>query len=90
MDEFEKQERRIITIPGTKKTELDRPEFSLERDFDSLMNEFKPSFRDKKIYPYILPMSHRFVEAMRPELRPKKGNLKKVGRNDRTRVPWER
>ena len=61
---------------------LDRPEFSLERDLDSLMDEFKPSFRGKRIYPYILPMSHKFVEAMRSELDPKKGNGKKVGRND--------
>jgi hypothetical protein len=61
---------------------LDRPEFSLERDFDSLMDEFKPSFKGKRIYPYILPMSHKFVEALRSELDPKKGNGKKVGRND--------
>ena len=61
---------------------LDRPEFSLEKDFDSLMDEFKPSFKGKKIYPYILPMSHKLVEAMRSEPNPKKGNGKKVGRND--------
>ena len=34
---------------------LDRPEFCLGKDFDSLMDEFKPSFRGKRIYPYILP-----------------------------------
>ncbi len=61
---------------------LDRPEFGLEKDFDSLMDEFKPSFKGKRIYPDILPMSHKFVEAMRSELDPKKGNGKKVGRND--------
>jgi hypothetical protein len=61
---------------------LDRPEFDLEKDFDSLMDEFKPSFRGKRIYPYILPMSHKFVEAMRSEPDPKKGNEKEVGRND--------
>ncbi len=61
---------------------LNKPEFNLERDFDSLMDEFKPSFKGREIYPYILPMSHEFVEAMRPEPDPKKGNGKKVGRND--------
>lgn len=47
---------------------LDRHEFSLEKDFDSLMDEFKPSFRGKRIYPYVLPMSPKFVKAMKPEL----------------------
>jgi hypothetical protein len=61
---------------------LDRPEFSLEKDFDSLMDEFKPSFRGKRIYPYILPMSPKFVKAMRPELYQKKKDEPKVGRND--------
>ena len=61
---------------------LDRPEFSLEKDFDSLMDEFKPSFKGKRIYPDMLPMSHKFVEAMRSEPDPNKGNGKKVGRND--------
>jgi len=60
---------------------LNRPEFCLEKDFDSLMDEFKPSFKGKRIYPYILPMSHKFVEAMTSELDLKKGNRKKVGRN---------
>jgi hypothetical protein len=61
---------------------LDRPEFSLEKDFDPLMDEFKPSFRGKRIYPYILPMSPKYVKAMRPELDKKKENGQKVGRND--------
>ena len=61
---------------------LDRPELNLERDFDSLMDEFKPSFKDKKIYPYILPVSHKYANAIRPELDPKKGNGKEFGRND--------
>jgi len=61
---------------------LDRPEFCLEKDFDSLMDEFKPSFRGERIYPYILPMSHKFVKAIRPELDLKKEYGKKVGRND--------
>ncbi|MEW6375156.1 MAG: SEC-C metal-binding domain-containing protein [Thermodesulfobacteriota bacterium] len=61
---------------------LNRPEFSLERDFDSLMDEFKPSFKGKRIYPYILPMSPRYVKAIRPELYQKKENAQKVGRND--------
>jgi len=61
---------------------LDRPEFCLEKDFDSLMDEFKPSFRGKRIYPYILPMSPRFVKVMRPELDRTKEYGQKVGRND--------
>jgi len=61
---------------------LDRPEFSLEKDFDSLMDELKPSFRGKRIYPYILPMSPKFVKAMKPELYQKKKGEPKVGRND--------
>ena len=61
---------------------LDRPEFNLERDFGFLMDEFKPSFRGKRIYPYILPMSPKFVKAMRPELDQKKKDQPKVGRND--------
>jgi len=61
---------------------LDRPEFSLEKDFDSLMDEFKPSFRGKRIYPYILPMSPRFVKMMGPELDRTKEYGQKVGRND--------
>jgi len=61
---------------------LDRPEFSLEKDFGSLMDEFKPSFKGKRIYPYILPMSPRFVKVMRPELDRTKEYGQKVGRND--------
>jgi uncharacterized protein YchJ len=61
---------------------LDRPEFILEKEFDSLMDEFKPSFKGKRIYPYILPMSPRFVKAMRPELYQNKKDEPKVGRND--------
>jgi hypothetical protein len=60
---------------------LGRPEFSLEKDFDSLMDEFKPSFKGKRIYPYILPMSPKYVKVMRPELYQKKENEEKVGRN---------
>ena len=62
---------------------LDRPQFSLEKDFDSLMDEFKPSFKGKRVYPYILPMSTKFVEAMKPEIGKKKEDGQKVGRNDR-------
>jgi hypothetical protein len=47
---------------------LDRSEFSLEKDFDSLMDEFKPSFKGKRIYPCILPMSPKFVRTMEPKL----------------------
>jgi hypothetical protein len=60
---------------------LNRPEFNLEKDFDSLMDEFKPSFKGKKIYPYILPMSPKYVKVVRPELYQKKGYEEKVGRN---------
>jgi hypothetical protein len=62
---------------------LNRPEFSLEKDFDPLMDEFKPSFKGKRIYPYILPMSPKYVKAMKPELDRKKQDGQKVGRNDR-------
>jgi len=61
---------------------LDRPEFSLEKDLDPLMDEFKPSFKGKRIYPYILPMSPKYVKAMKPELYQKKKDEPKVGRND--------
>jgi len=46
------------------------------------MDEFKPSFRGKRIYPYLLPMSPKFVEAMKPEIDKKKEDGQKVGRND--------
>jgi len=60
---------------------LNRPKFNLERDFDSLMDEFKPSFKGKRIYPYILPMSHKLAEIVRQEPQGKKENEQKVGRN---------
>jgi hypothetical protein len=59
---------------------LDRPQFSLEKDFDSLMDEFKPSFKGKRIYPCMLPMSPKYVKALKPGLYEKNGQ--KVGRND--------
>jgi uncharacterized protein YchJ len=58
------------------------PQFSLEKDFDSLIDEFKPSFKGKRIYPYILPMSPKYVKAIKPELHQKKKDERKVGRND--------
>lgn len=61
---------------------FNRLDFNLEKDFDSLMDEFKPSFKGKRIYPYILPMSQRYVEVMKPELYQKKKDEPKVGRND--------
>jgi hypothetical protein len=61
---------------------LDRPEFGLEKDFDSLMDEFKPSFKGKRIYPYILPISPKLVKIMKPEVDWKTENAQKVGRND--------
>jgi hypothetical protein len=61
---------------------LDMPQFSLEKDFDSLIDEFKPSFKGKRIYPYILPMSPKYVKAIKPELHQKKKDERKVGRND--------
>ena len=53
---------------------LDRPEFSLEKDFDSLMDEFKPSFKGKKDIPIHTAHVPEVCRAMRSELDPKKGN----------------
>jgi hypothetical protein len=60
---------------------LKRPEFDLQRDFDSLMDEFKPSFRGRRIYPQVLPMSERMVRALRPEMDQTKEPRGKIGRN---------
>jgi hypothetical protein len=60
---------------------LKRPEFDLQKDFDSLMNEFKPSFKERRIYPQMLPMSERMVRALRPEMDPTKEPRGKIGRN---------
>jgi hypothetical protein len=60
---------------------LERPEFDLQRDFDSLMNEFKPSFKKRRIYPQILPMSDRMVRALRPEMNQTREPTGKIGRN---------
>ncbi len=60
---------------------LERPEFDLQRDFDSLMDEFKPSFKERRIYPQMLPMSERMVRALRPEMDQTKEPRGKIGRN---------
>lgn len=60
---------------------LKRPEFNLERDFDPLMDEFKPSIKGKRVFPYILPMSHKLAEIVRKEPNGKRKNEQKVGRN---------
>jgi hypothetical protein len=60
---------------------LNRPDFDLQRDFDSLMDEFKPSFKSKRIYPQMLPMSDRMVKAIRPEINQQQRSEAKIGRN---------
>jgi hypothetical protein len=60
---------------------LKRPEFDLERDFDSLMDEFKPSFKERRIYPQVLPMSDRMVKALKPEMDQTAERGSKIGRN---------
>jgi len=60
---------------------LNRPEFDLKRDFDSLMEEFKPSFKGRKIFPQMMPMSERMIRVLRPEIYQGKENGSKVGRN---------
>jgi hypothetical protein len=61
---------------------LNRPEFDLKRDFDSLMEEFKPSFRGRRIYPQMMPMSERMVRVLKPEMYKGEENGSKIGRND--------
>ena len=61
---------------------LNRPEFDLERDFDTLMDEFKPSFKGRRIYPQMMPMSERMIRVLRPEIYQGKENESKIGRND--------
>jgi hypothetical protein len=61
---------------------LNRPEFDLKRDFDSLMEEFKPSFRGRRIYPQMMPMSERMVRVLRPEIYKGEENGSKIGRKD--------
>jgi hypothetical protein len=60
---------------------LKRPEFDLQRDFDSLMDEFKPSVKKRRIYPQMLPMSERMVRALRPEMDQTNERRGKIGRN---------
>jgi SEC-C motif len=61
---------------------LNRPEFDLKRDFDSLMEEFKPSFKGRKIFPQMMPMSERMVRVLKPETYKGEENGSKIGRND--------
>jgi len=60
---------------------LNRPDFNLQRDFDCLMDEFKPSLKGKRIYPQMLPMSDRMVKALRPEMNQTPEPEGKIGRN---------
>ena len=61
---------------------LNRPEFDLKMDFDSLMEEFKPSFKDRRTFPQMMPMSERMTRILRPEIYQGKEHGSKVGRND--------
>jgi len=61
---------------------LNRPEFGLKGDFDSLMEEFKPSFKDRRILPQMMPMSERMTRILRPEIYQGKEHVSRVGRND--------
>jgi len=61
---------------------LNRPEFDLKRDFDFLMEEFKPSFKGRKIFPQMMPMSERMIRVLRPEIYQGKENGSKIGRDD--------
>ncbi len=60
---------------------LKRPEFDLQRDFDSMLDEFKPSFKGRRIYPQMLPMSERMVKALRPEMDKENEPERRIGRN---------
>ncbi len=60
---------------------LNRPEFDLKRDFDSLMDELKPSFKGKRIFPQMMPMSEKMTRILRPEIYQEKEYGSKVGRN---------
>ena len=60
---------------------LNRPDFDLQRDFDSLMDEFKPSLKGQRVYPQMLPMSDRMVKALRLEMDQTQEPESKIGRN---------
>ena len=60
---------------------LNRPNFDLQRDFDFLMDEFKPSFKGRRIYPQVMPMSERMIKALRPEMYKEKEPEREIGRN---------
>jgi hypothetical protein len=61
---------------------LARPEFDLKMDFDSLMEEFKPSFKGRRIFPQMMPMSERTTRILRPEIYQEERDGSKTGRND--------
>ena len=63
------------------RTILERPEFDLQRDCDSLLDEFKPSFKSRRIYPQVMPMSERMVKALKPEMYKEKEPERGIGRN---------
>jgi hypothetical protein len=59
-------------------TMLERPGFSIERDLESLLMEFKPSHFKKRRLPMMLPLSERFSGALDNEPGPAE---RKLGRN---------
>src|SRR4030067_1007926 len=61
---------------------LNRREFDLKRAFDALRDEFKPSFKGKRIFPQMMPMSERMTRVLRPEIYQGKENGSKIERND--------
>ena len=61
---------------------LNRPEFDLKRDFDSLMDEFKPSFKGRRIFPQMMPVSERMTRILKPEIYQGEEHASKIGRND--------
>ena len=60
---------------------LNRPQFDLQRDFDSLMDEFKPSLKGRRIFPQMMAMSERMVRVLKPEIYQEKEHESKIGRN---------
>jgi hypothetical protein len=63
------------------RTILKEPEFDLQNDFDSLLDEFKPSFKGRRIYPQMMPMSERMVKALKPEMYKESEPERGIGRN---------
>jgi len=60
---------------------LNRPDFSLGKDSDALIDELKPSFRGKKVFPNFLPISSRLIKAAKPEIYGQSPSKPQIGRN---------